>query len=511
MAAGARTVLLAVVLAALVASPAQAGTLTVTKTGDTSDGACDADCSLREAVSAANVAPDHDTIVLPAGVHRLVREGGDDTNELGDLDVARTTTIRGAGAAATTIQMLAFDRVIDHIGGDLVLEDLTVTGGRVEGTGIETGGGIDSKTDGTLTLRRVVVRGNSVRGAVAGARGAGGGVYKHSGLIVARDSTVVGNRADGMVGGFGGGIGVSSLSGSGDLQNVTIAANDARTVGGGLYLGAAPVAAAHVTIVDNVAASQAATSGVGISLRSSVVAANHSVGNECGPPPTSLGGNVGSASCGFVAPGDTVTAGPRLAPLSSDAIPVFVPLAGSPALDRATGACPAADARGLARPQGRACDAGAAERPVPAGAPAPAPPPAPAPEAPARPPVPLVTPPPAGTAATLVLRARLASLPRRLALDRPRRRVAVRLRCLAGSACRGRLRMTVRRRAGRRLRTLTLGRASFSLRAGRRKTIRVPLTATGRRLVRRSRSVRVTLVADLGGVALRRTAAIRRG
>src|SRR5690606_38776524 len=35
---------------------ARAGTLTVTKTADTNDGACDADCSLREAIAAANVA-----------------------------------------------------------------------------------------------------------------------------------------------------------------------------------------------------------------------------------------------------------------------------------------------------------------------------------------------------------------------------------------------------------------------------------------------------------------------
>ncbi|HLM60606.1 MAG TPA: CSLREA domain-containing protein, partial [Pyrinomonadaceae bacterium] len=34
----------------------QAATLTVTKIADTNDGACDADCSLREAIAAANPA-----------------------------------------------------------------------------------------------------------------------------------------------------------------------------------------------------------------------------------------------------------------------------------------------------------------------------------------------------------------------------------------------------------------------------------------------------------------------
>lgn len=37
---------------------AQAATLTVTKTADTSDGVCDADCSLREAIAAAAISGD---------------------------------------------------------------------------------------------------------------------------------------------------------------------------------------------------------------------------------------------------------------------------------------------------------------------------------------------------------------------------------------------------------------------------------------------------------------------
>lgn len=44
----------AAVLAAGLASPAQAADFTVTKTEDTNDGACDSDCSLREAIKATN-------------------------------------------------------------------------------------------------------------------------------------------------------------------------------------------------------------------------------------------------------------------------------------------------------------------------------------------------------------------------------------------------------------------------------------------------------------------------
>ena len=40
----------------------QAATFTVTKTADTNDGVCNADCSLREAIAAANTAASDDVI-----------------------------------------------------------------------------------------------------------------------------------------------------------------------------------------------------------------------------------------------------------------------------------------------------------------------------------------------------------------------------------------------------------------------------------------------------------------
>ena len=55
--------------------PARAASFVVTKTEDTADGACDADCSLREAIIAANADPGHDTITLGPGVYTLSRLG----------------------------------------------------------------------------------------------------------------------------------------------------------------------------------------------------------------------------------------------------------------------------------------------------------------------------------------------------------------------------------------------------------------------------------------------------
>ena len=43
----------------------------VTKTEDTQDGVCDVDCSLSEAVEAANAAPGMDVIIIPAGEYPI--------------------------------------------------------------------------------------------------------------------------------------------------------------------------------------------------------------------------------------------------------------------------------------------------------------------------------------------------------------------------------------------------------------------------------------------------------
>jgi CSLREA domain-containing protein len=67
-----------VVSLGLSAVNASATTFTVTKTADTADGVCDADCSLREAMTAANAAAGADTIAFAipgAGVHTIQPTG----------------------------------------------------------------------------------------------------------------------------------------------------------------------------------------------------------------------------------------------------------------------------------------------------------------------------------------------------------------------------------------------------------------------------------------------------
>jgi len=73
---------------------------------------------------------------------------------------------------------------------------------------------------------------------------------------------------------------------------------------------------------------------------------------------------VGDLTCGFTAAGDLNGVSPKLGPLQNNGGPTttVAPAFDSPAIDAADGgACPAIDQRGIARPQGAACDIGAFE------------------------------------------------------------------------------------------------------------------------------------------------------
>ena len=146
-----------------------AATFTVTKTADTADGTCDADCSLREAITAANSLADADVIDVPAGTYTLSIPGAfDNSNATGDLDIGSGLTLNGAGSANTIIDGGALDRVFD-IGQFFVsdssfhatISGVTVRNGSASfgGAGITSGGGATVTV--TTTLTNSTVSGNS--------------------------------------------------------------------------------------------------------------------------------------------------------------------------------------------------------------------------------------------------------------------------------------------------------------------------------------------------------------
>lgn len=88
-----------------IAAPALAATFVPTRFDDPVPNGCQpTDCSLREAVIAANGTTAADTILLAAGVYQLTRAAGTIDAVGADLDVTAPLAIVGAGPGATAIR-----------------------------------------------------------------------------------------------------------------------------------------------------------------------------------------------------------------------------------------------------------------------------------------------------------------------------------------------------------------------------------------------------------------------
>ncbi len=361
-------------------SAAGAAVFIPTKTADTADGACTAaDCSLREAVLAANAHAGDDVILLHAGIYVLTIAGNEDLGAAGDLDILDGLTLLGDGAASTIVDGNGIDRIF-HVPGGITAEirDVTLRNGRVSGNG----GAI--RNAGELTILRSVLSGNA---SVAGAAGAGfGGAIMTDGpgsSLTATDSTLASNTAQG-------GGGAIALSDEVTLANVTITGNrSTEDLGGGLYV----FSDARATVNNaTLASNTAALNGGGIFAESAafigfVTKINNSVlaGNTAPSGPDCFGsidsgynliGNDAGCRGPSVAKHDIVGTpvspiDAKLGPLAENGgpTPTRALLAGSPALDLGNpatpgsggGACEATDQRGAARPGAIRCDIGAFE------------------------------------------------------------------------------------------------------------------------------------------------------
>jgi trimeric autotransporter adhesin len=231
----------------------------VTKTADTNDGTCNADCSLREAISAANAAVGSHTINVPAGTYTLTlaNAGGinEDDNATGDLDINRDITLVGAGAASTIIQAgttstNGIDKVIAvnpfcTTTVNASISGVTIRFGRNTTpinlvTFAHTGGGVDVCGVGTqsFTMTNVVVDQNTATLAY------GGGVNMDSivpttGNFSITNTTISNNRTIAAPGGFvatGGGLNLQGDAHNVNITNSTISGNTSTTDGGGVHV-----------------------------------------------------------------------------------------------------------------------------------------------------------------------------------------------------------------------------------------------------------------------------------
>jgi CSLREA domain-containing protein len=110
-----------------------AATYTVTKTADTNDGICDSDCSLREAIAAANATAANDVIVFDAGVFatpQTITLGGTElgvTNN-GNLTLNGLNGLTISGNNASCVFLVSAT-------SNATLQGLTIIGGSVSDNG----------------------------------------------------------------------------------------------------------------------------------------------------------------------------------------------------------------------------------------------------------------------------------------------------------------------------------------------------------------------------------------
>ena len=259
-------------------TPANAAAFTVTKTADTNDGACDTDCSLREAVIAANNNPGPDVITLPAGTYELTIPGrNEELAATGDLDIHHGVTIVGAGAAETVINANQTDRIFDIFpfiapaarpqgngnGDGIRLEGIALTGGDND----LGGGAIDAAPDTGMVvhLLDVIAEGNHafnggaignfgimemedsvIRNNTAASGPFGGGIF-NGGTLTITNSTISGNSSD-LDGG-----GIFNIDGTLVLQDSSVNVNSALQDGGGIYNLTGQVTVNNSTIAGNTA------------------------------------------------------------------------------------------------------------------------------------------------------------------------------------------------------------------------------------------------------------------
>lgn len=320
---------------------------------NTFDGFCDIDaqalgdqCTLRAAVEQANALGSNDRIFLfPNSIITLTTANGGEIL----IEDNGTLEIFGTGAGNLTINGgTGTNRIFSTFEANVIISDVTLTGGGGTGANFSGSGGAIFADDGTLTLNRVKISGNSVPD------GAGGGVSFFGGTHRITGSTFSANTARNC-GGF------NNEDSTLTVVNSTISGNTATDsiglggVGGGFCnLGSANATLRNVTITNNTAIAGGGifqTAGISqntLNFGNTIIAGN--VANSA-PEIRFQTGTITSAGYNLVgdSPGDSANPGIPIAYQSSDKqdvnpvlgslannggpTPTHALLAGSPAID----------------------------------------------------------------------------------------------------------------------------------------------------------------------------------
>jgi CSLREA domain-containing protein len=200
---------------------AAAASFTVTTVNDTFDGACDADCSLRDAIGAANA----DASATPAAPHLIDLTGVAGTITLtltpgSGIAIGNHLHVEGPGAALLAISGNSASQIFDNNctgGNTLIVEKLTLRDGSAF-----LGGAIHNNCAGSdLTVRDCVFENNEATGNNGGAIESDDGAR-----LTVIDSTFNNNRALASTGGA-----VNNFDGTLIVENSTFTNNQATFSG----------------------------------------------------------------------------------------------------------------------------------------------------------------------------------------------------------------------------------------------------------------------------------------
>ena len=343
---------------------------TVTNLNDSGEG------SFRDAIAQANALAGADSIVFQDELSGTI------TLTSGELFITDDLTITGPGIFSIIVSGNHASRVF-HVGDGV---NVSISGLTIADGNAPTGGGIYST--GPLALTNVVVSGNSGGSAGGGivianstltldsstisgnVAGSGGGILNANSVVTITKSTVSGNTANGGGGGLGEGGGIENC-GTLTIINSTISGNTASARGGGIYNCADAANLSFVTLSGNSAPDGGGIFAIGgtVNVKNSIVA-NSPSGGDC-----SIAGTLNATGANFstsgTCPGFTqvTPAQLNLGPLADNGGPTktHALLVGSVAIDAANDCTDLSknpvntDQRGIGRPQGNACDAGAYE------------------------------------------------------------------------------------------------------------------------------------------------------
>ncbi|HEV7405236.1 MAG TPA: choice-of-anchor Q domain-containing protein, partial [Chthoniobacteraceae bacterium] len=230
----------------------------VNTTADSNKVPTTTECSLREAITAANAFNGATTITFDANVFATAQTI---TLTKGELQITNATTITGPDAGVT-VDGSNLDRVLHVLAASnpVSISGLTMTHGNASGIYVETG---------TLTLQNCTLTQNS-------GQGGGGGIY-NAGALTLQNCTISDNHADQT----GGGV---HNAGTLTVNSSTIANNTGGTFGGGIYNGGSATIRAS-TIAGNTAQSGAGgifNFGSPLTVLNSTLSSNHVLGGGGG-------------------------------------------------------------------------------------------------------------------------------------------------------------------------------------------------------------------------------------